>query len=158
MWLEEGEEFRRGFGTIVREGERLAFEATPRPRAERGRALVERIAGEAVAYRATSYEDLGQGNEEAADGRPREPEIPPDVEAEVVGAFIERHYRQWLDEPVPALGGRTSREAALLKSARPKLVSLLKEMENTSARERRTGRPAYDFGWMGGDLGLDRPG
>jgi hypothetical protein len=65
---------------------------------------------------------------------------------------------RWLDEPVPALDGRTPREAAALKSARPQLISLLKGMENLSERDRRAGRPAYDFGWMWGELGLDRPG
>jgi hypothetical protein len=31
-------------------------------------------------------------------------------------------------------------------------------MENLSARERLEGRSAYDFGWMWGELGLERPG
>ena len=66
-------------------------------------------------------------------------------------AFYERHYRGWLDEPLPALDGRTPREAAGLKAARPKLIALLKDMENLSARERLDGRPAYDFGWMWGE-------
>ena len=39
-----------------------------------------------------------------------------------------------------------------------KLISLLKAMEHASARDRRAGRPAYDFGWMWEELGLDRPG
>ncbi len=73
-------------------------------------------------------------------------------------AFYERHYRAWLDEPLPALAGRTPREAANLKSARPKVIALLKDMENLSARERLEGRPAYDFGWMWGQLGLERSG
>jgi hypothetical protein len=31
-------------------------------------------------------------------------------------------------------------------------------MESHAARERLAGRPAYDFGWMWGELGLERPG
>ena len=64
------------------------------------------------------------------------------MEAEVVGQYYEEHYRKWLDEPLPALDGRTPREAAALKSARPKLISLLKAMENMAERQRREGRPA----------------
>ena len=40
----------------------------------------------------------------------------------------------------------------------PKLVALLQEFENASARDRLDGRPAYDFGWMWSELGLERPG
>jgi hypothetical protein len=139
---------------------RLVFEATSRPRAERGRALIESVTGAAVDYRATSYEDVEQA---LARHRPRpspaatEAEIPPEVQAEVVGQFYERHYRRWLDEPVPALDDRTPREAAGLKSARPNLISLLKGMESTAERQRREGMPAYDVGWMWEELGLDRP-
>jgi hypothetical protein len=84
--------------------------------------------------------------------------VPPEIEAQVVGQFYEQHYRRWLDEPVPALGNRTPREAARLKAARPRLVALLQEVENMAARQRLEGRPAYDFGWMWAELGLRRPG
>jgi len=80
------------------------------------------------------------------------------IAAEIVQTFYERHYRGWLDEPLPALDGRTPREAASLKSGRAKVIALLKDMENHSARERLEGRPAYDFGWMWGQLGLERSG
>lgn len=76
---------------------------------------------------------------------------------ELAGQFLERHYRGGPDTPLPALNRRTPREAARLKSARPKLVSLLKAMENTAERERREGRPAYDFAWMWRELGLQPP-
>ncbi len=158
--------FRRGFGTFVLEKERVVVETMSRQRAERGRALLEAAAGPAVAYRATSSESVARALERrrdrpAARGRRStrpEAEVPPEVAAEVMQAFYERHYRGWPDEPLPALGGRTPREAAGLKSACPKVIALLKDMESLSARERLEGRPAYDFGWMWGELGLPRPG
>lgn len=58
----------------------------------------------------------------------------------------------------PALGHRTPRQAAGLKSSRPRLISLLKEMEVMAERDRRAGRQAYDFTWMRAELGLERPG
>ena len=57
-----------------------------------------------------------------------------------------------------AYADSTPREAASLKSGRAKVIALLKDMENHSARERLEGRPAYDFGWMWGQLGLERSG
>jgi hypothetical protein len=122
--------------------------------------LLEAAAGPAVAYRATRIESVKRALERRP-ARPRarrEGEVPPEAAAEIVQAFYERHYGGWLDEPLPALRGRTPRQAAGLKSARPKLIALLKEMENLSARERLDGRPAYDFEWMWGELGLPRPG
>ena len=160
-WLAEKADeagFRRGFGTFVIEKARVVLETVSSQRAERGRALLEAAAGPAVVYRATSSEGVQRALERRPARRMRpEDEVPP-AAAEVVQAFYERHYRGWLDEPLPALDGGTPREAASRKSARPKVIALLKDMENHSARERLEGRPAYDFGWMWGQLGLERPG
>ena len=160
-WLaEEADEagFRRGFGTFVVEKGRVVLETVSRQRAERGRTLLEAAAGPAVVYRATSSEGVQRALERRPARRKRPEDEVPSAAAEVVQAFYERHYRGWLDEPLPALDGGTPREAASRKSARPKVIALLKDMENHSARERLEGRPAYDFGWMWGQLGLERPG
>lgn len=41
----------------------------------------------------------------------------------------ERHYAEWLHDPVPALGGKTPREAAKTKRGHEKLDALLKDLE-----------------------------
>jgi len=160
LWLELAA--RRPPPTLVTaerdEVVRLVLATVSRQRAERGRALLEAAAGPAVAYRATSSESVQRALERPARRARPEDDVPPEAAAEIVQAFYERHYRAWLDEPLPALDGRTPREAANLKSARPKVIALLKDMENLSARERLEGRPAYDFGWMWGQLGLERSG
>lgn len=158
MRFADGEIPRRSLGTVVREGRRLVLEATSRRRAERGRAMIEGLAGSAVAYRATSYEDVGQLLKHPPSTGPELSRIPPEMEAKLLGEFYEQHYRGWLDEPLPALGGRTPRQAAGLRSGRGKVISLLKAMENMAERQRRDGRTAYDFGWMWAALGLERPG
>jgi hypothetical protein len=43
------------------------------------------------------------------------------------------------------------------KPGRPRDVALRKDTESRSARQRLDGHLAYDFGWMWGELGLDRP-
>jgi hypothetical protein len=83
-------------------------------------------------------------------------ESPPDVQAEILGKLYEEHYRKWLDEPLPALGNRTPRHAAQLKTVRPKLIALLKDLESRSERNRRAGEPAYDSGWMWRELNITR--
>jgi len=151
-------EGRRSLGTVVPGERRLVFETTSRPRAERGRAMIEALAGGAVAYRAITYEDVEQAMKRLPDEAPRDSDISSDIAAELTAQFYEDHYRKWVDEPLPALGGRTPRAAARLGSARPKLIALLKSMENMSARQRRESQPTYNFGWMWGELGLERPG
>jgi len=163
-WFEPGgtEEFRRGLGAFVLKNDRLVLETMSKARAERGRAFVEGLAADAVRYRTTRLESVERALERrpARPARPERPEaeVPPEVQAEIVGAFYEKHYRGWVDEPLPALRGQTPREAAQSKTGRPRVVALLKDMESLSARERLQGRPAYDFGWMWAELGLDRPG
>jgi hypothetical protein len=45
-----------------------------------------------------------------------------------------RHYEEWPSIPLPALNGKTPLAAAKLKSLRPKLIDLLKQIEQGEAR------------------------
>lgn len=157
-WHEEHEDFARGLGTFGFERGRLIFEAMSKARAERGRQMLEACAGDAVKFRATEYEGVGRALARPPRAARKTAPVPPEIEAQLVGQFYERHYRAWPETPLPALGNRTPREAAGSPSIRPKLIALLKEMEVMAARDRREGRPAYDFTWMWAELGLDRPG
>ena len=68
---------------------------------------------------------------------------------------MDEHYRGLLDQPIPALGNLSPRQAACTVKGREKVVAWLKSLENHSAK-----RPAgdligeYDFGWMWQELGL----
>ena len=165
LWFEDvgragpSKRTRRGLGTIAIERGRLVLETLSKPRAQRGRRLLEEAAGQTIVFKATRYESVDRAMERGRAASPApEVDVPPDVQAHVVGGFLERHYETWPDIPLPALGNRTPRAAAKLKSARPRLIALLKEMEVRSARDRRAGRPAYDFTRMWTELGLERPG
>ncbi len=82
-------------------------------------------------------------------------EPPDDVSREALRQVYDRHYRSWVDEPIPMLGGRTPRHAARLKTQRPVLVNLLKTIENGMERQGQPGSPAYDIGWIWKELGLE---
>lgn len=75
----------------------------------------------------------------------------------IIRQYKDRHYKTWPDTPLPGLDGRTPRESAGLPALRPRLVDLLKDMENMEERGARPGSPAYDFGWIWTELGLERP-
>lgn len=156
-WSEEAELYRRTLGSLTIRGKRLTLEAMSEERGVRGRQLIESMLGERARYRATRVEDAIAAGLRAPPTKGRRSEaLPPEVEARVLGEFYDRYYRQWLDQPLPALGGRSPRHAARLKTGRPKLVALLKDLENRTERERQGGRPAYDTGWLWNELGVER--
>jgi SEC-C motif-containing protein len=160
MWVEDSRDgFTRTLGGITVEGGRLTLNVTSRQRAERGRALLANASGAAIRHRATRYESVESVMKTRPTSRAvlpeEEVEIPPAEAARVLAEFKDRHYRTWPDMPLPALGGRTPRHAARLKTVRPRLIDLLKDLENHEARAASPGSPAYDFGWMWRELGLE---
>lgn len=140
----------------------LVLETTSVERGERGRRLVEALAGEAVRHRSTTHEDLAnkvrdrlraEGCDRSAPSRADE--IPREVAEDLVQNHYARHYRAWIDEPVPALDGRTPREAAKDAALRARLVDLLRQLERMYQDALRSDTPAYDPSWMWSELGLD---
>jgi hypothetical protein len=157
VWLEPAGNFQRSVGTMVIEENRILFETTSQKRAEKARDELPSLLGGAARFRAVSYEDVEQALKRAPPtSKKSEVDIPVEDQRKILGEYYENHYRKWLDEPVPALGNRTPRHAARLKTVRPKLIALLKDLESSSERQRRSGEVAYDFGWMWAELGLKR--
>ena len=157
VWLRPGDDVQRSLGVIVFEESRVIFETTSQKRAEKARDELPSLLGGTIRFRVISYEDVEQALKRAPKANKRkEPEIPIAEQRKILSEYYENHYRKWLDEPVPALGNRTPRHAAHLKTVRPKLIALLKDFEAMSERQRRAGEIAYDFGWMWEELGLTR--
>ncbi len=159
VWIEPAEGRIRILGSIRLVTDRLELEVMSRPRAERGRKLLDEAAGPALRYQATVIQDLEQALRECPGEReaPSEPDIPPEERERILREFFDRHYRQWLDDSVPALGDRTPRESVGRKKDRGRVVELLKMMENRHAHAVRRGEPGYDMGWVWEELGLERP-
>ncbi len=157
VWLQPTESFTRILGTIAIGAGRLTVETISESRADQGRKFMEQLLGDAVRFRVTSHESFELA---LARGPHREPDpastVPAELEREVLAQFYDQHYRSWPDVPLPALGGRTPRKAAKLKTVRPKLEALLRQLENGSERDRLAGRPAADVAWLWGELGLER--
>ena len=137
----------------------LVLEALTQGAAERAVRRIERLLKDGVRKGLTSHESLAQaikrGPRETADSRVDVPEAD-----EMVLDHYARHYRAWLDEPVPALAGASPREAARSgsESQRHAVVELLKGLEQMYARGLVIGDPAYDPFWMWEELELsERP-
>ena len=173
VWLAAGPgEQRRVLGHFTLSGKRLTVETMSEKRAEGARTLVKDAAGDLVTYRATRVESVeptlaeqrqaafaaGEKPAHAAgrDRAKRSSGLPPEEEAHMVREMLDRHYHEWLDIPLPALGNRTPRHAARLKTVRPRLIEVLKTFDNHAERDRLEGRPAYDPAWLWEELGVER--
>jgi hypothetical protein len=142
-------------GTLQLKGRRLSLEANSGARAERGRALLEPVLAGLVGPPLTERIDLERML--AAERPPPEPSgLSPDEERALVRQGLDDHYRRVLDQPIPALGGKSPRAAAKTPKGREKVATWLKVLENHSAK-RPAGDPigGYDFGWMWRELGVE---
>ena len=142
-------------GRAVVEGGLLRLETNSRERADRLRGLVSERLGALVSFRIREHADpvahLGEGVERGARRGPPEP-MPPEV-LEVVKRMQSEHYRRWLDEEIPALGGLTPREAAKRKGApRKSLELLLAEIEHAEAGQPEQQR--FDVSGLRRELGV----
>ncbi len=74
-------------------------------------------------------------------------------ERQMVGAYMTDRMLRWLDEPHPALDGRTPREA-IKDGRRGDVIRLVRGIENAAERARRRGDAFADVGWMRSELGI----
>lgn len=90
----------------------------------------------------------------AASGAHAEPAAPPmnGPEAAVLRADAQSHYATWPDEKLPALNGRTPREAITTPAGKAQVAALLRDMEHQSHSTPMAG--AYDFNLLRRQLGL----
>jgi hypothetical protein len=142
-------------GTLALKGRRLSLEVNSTARAERGRAMLEPALAGLVGSPLTERTDLEQML--ATERPPPEPSgLSPKDERALLRQTLEDHYRHILDQPLPALGGKSPRTAATTPKGREKVVAWLKTLENHSAK-RPAGDPIgeYDFGWMWRELGVE---
>ena len=83
-------------------------------------------------------------------------DIPPEIARQITQDYMDRHYFETLDTPLPMLGGKYPRQAARSVAGREKVVEWLKYLESSNARREGGTSAEYDFGWMWAEIGLER--
>jgi hypothetical protein len=120
-------------GSIALSPSGLKLEANSVTRADDLRRRVERACKGLVRHRAREHSDplafLGRAEAAAPTGPP-----PEDVEGPALRELKQRMYADWLDDPIPVLGGLTPRQAARNPRRRDKLALLLRDLENRESR------------------------
>lgn len=143
-------------GHLELAGRTLVLSVNSRERSERGHALLSAILGERVGPPSIETATIDQM---LASGDAPEPE-PLDLSEKehraIIHETMDRHYRETLDAPVPALGNKSPRAAVKTKSSRAKVVDWLKLMENMTAKagESNPSMASYNFDWIWTELGL----
>jgi len=144
-------------GALHLKGKALILEVNSKERAERGAALVTAALGDLLRPPLTTIQTVDQamGDRDARGGPPDgADEIPPEIARQIMQEHFDRHYRDTLDQPIPALGDKTPRQAVRSAAGRKKVVEWLKLIENRSAKAEGTPMAEYDFRWMWEELGV----
>jgi tetratricopeptide (TPR) repeat protein len=135
---------------------RLAVECFSRERLAWAKRRLADLAGNLIRHRADAFESVDRKLAGAAlrgELPGREP-LPPLDQARALTAFQQQHLMRWLDQAIPALDGRTPRQAAANPTMRARLERVLREMENAEDRKRNAGEDWYDLVWLRAELGM----
>jgi hypothetical protein len=144
-------------GRVFFEKGTLILECNSKERLKRGKDLIQKhIPG--LKHKVDSFEDIYKHLDSLKEKPAKEPQsdIPFEAQQELYTKFMERHCRKWLTEKIPALGGKTPRQAIRSKNGREQVKELLKSFENSEEHNKKTGDPYYDLSWMWDELGIER--
>jgi hypothetical protein len=130
----------------------LQLETNSQARADTLRARVEAVCGDLISHRAREHADPVSAKAAPVELDAAAELSSPEAERLILD-FKRRHYADWPDQPLPALGGRTAREAIRTAQGRRDVDVLLKEMEHLE--QSAAGGVAFDFAEIRRELGLE---
>ena len=152
-------------GRMLIDNRKLSVEVNSEARAKRIKKEIKKRLGPGAAYQTTkirSQEDMmtdiddptGNGMETglSQDELMEIPEVREQMEN-----FMVFHWRDWVDQKIPALGGKTPRKAVKTKDGRESVEALLKDAEQSMTADKVMG--VFGTGIIDGvrqELGLDR--
>ncbi|HYO55452.1 SEC-C metal-binding domain-containing protein [Archangium sp.] len=133
--------------------ETLRLEANSVKRADALRLRVEAACDGLITHQRREEIEISKLLEER-EGQPASPREPPSLEMlEVLRDFKARHYVTWVDTRLPALRGKSPRQAVRTAAGRHEVDVLLKELENAEALLPVEER--MDFAGLRRELGLE---
>jgi hypothetical protein len=142
-WTKRGNSRHKGWETTVLghieiDGKQLTAEVNSAQRAVELKRLVSEQLGEKARYRVTEIQSMERLLAEARANPPRAATqadmdqaalmAQPEVQAQL-REMLARHYDAWVDEKLPALQGKTPREAVRTVAGREKVAALIQDIE-----------------------------
>ena len=132
--------------------------------ADEGRVWFESVAGDAVRFLSRELSDPAGLLRNMPPGQRAKPadaggDLSPEALAQLVEDTLRRMYAKWPDEPIPALAGKTPRQAIDTPAGLERVKGLLRlyeasEKQQAAQQGRRT--ISFDFLWQA--LGISRHG
>ena len=143
-------------GSVKLDGRALVLSVNSLERSERGSELLSTILGERVGQPLVVTETVEQMLASSDADAPQQADLSEQEQSAIVHEAMDRHYRDTLDQPVPALGNKSPRAAVKTASGRAKVADWLKMMENQTARagESNSAMATYSFDWTWTELGI----
>ena len=149
---------------IEPDGQRVGVFYKTAAKAEQGRVWFDALVGDSVTFQLREVSDpkevMARASAQPTQGR-RTSAMPEGFDANTLGDFIEtalkRHYANWPDEPIPALGGRTPRQAILNVQGMERVKGLLRSYEDGEVQQAaQQGRREFSYQFLWNALGLKR--
>ena len=152
----DGDPGRTVLASVTLSGRQVTLSVNSRRRLEKAQTFLEPLLAGLLGEPEIEVKSVTEALAEAPQ-QPAAPRrvVPKRVEQEVTRRFLDTHYRKWLDDRIPALGGKTPREAAREFGGREQLVALRKDLENLEARRARDTGMSYDARWLWQELGVE---
>jgi hypothetical protein len=143
-------------GNVELENKALVLGVNSQQRSDLGRRLLSGLLGRRVGEPSVKTESVEQMMASRAGAEPQELDLSEEERCAIIHGQMDRHYRNVLDEQVPALGGQTPRAAVKTESGRVKVAEWLKMMENRTAKsgDHNSAMASYNFSWLWAELGL----
>jgi hypothetical protein len=122
-------------GSVELKGRTLLVTVNSAERVAKVQALIDAAAGDLLKSPLTTIRTVDQMRADQRRDGPSEAtdEIPPEIARQLMRDHLDKHYRETLDAPIPALGGKSPRQAVRTAAGREKVIEWLKMLENRSA-------------------------
>jgi hypothetical protein len=129
--------------------------------ADEGRSWFEGVAGGTVRHLTREIVDPRGALRHAGPGAPKRDSdnsgLPPEALADAIEQVLLRSYANWADEPIPALGGKTPREAIGSPAGLERVKGLLRSYEDGEEdMARKQGRRPISYQFLWDALGIAR--
>ena len=145
-------------GDVELKARTIEMSVNSQDRAERGQHVLADMLKGLVGFPLMEHQTLEQALNklpEVPTSGTEQPDVDPEERRWIIHQAMDQHYREQLDEPIPALDGLSPRMASKSEKGRQKLEKWLKRLENQNARgESNDPMASYDTTWLWEELGI----